>query len=244
MSLNPLLTKLSAFADIGEDDARALEWLCTNVTTHKAKSDLIREGDRPESVFLILDGWAMRYKLLPDGSRHIMAFLVPGDLCDVHVFILKAMDHNIGLLSEARVAAIPKEKMLALVDERPRLTQALWWSSLVDDSILREWLVNMGQRDARERIAHLLVEMWWRLRAIGRVDYHAIDLPLTQQDLADTMGLTPIHVNRILQQLRAEGLVELNHRKLRIPDIERLSAMSGFNPNYLHLDRRLRAAEA
>lgn len=236
---NPLAAKLSMFADISRDDKAALNWLCDDVRVFQPKCDLIRESDRPENVFLLIDGWAIRYKVLPNGRRQIMAYLIPGDLCDVHVFILKEMDHCIGLLNEARIAVIPKEKMLSLLDERPRLARALWWSSLVDDSVLREWLVNMGQRNAYDRIAHLLAEMWLRLSVVGRVDGNSMQLPLTQVDLADTMGLTAVHVNRVLQQLRQDGLIELASGTLRIPNIEKLMRVSAFEPNYLHLQPRV-----
>jgi CRP-like cAMP-binding protein len=239
MARNPLAMKLSSFADFSADDAAALDWLSADVRPFKARTDLIKEGDRPEAVFLLIEGWAMRYKVLPDGRRHIMAFLIPGDLCDVHVFILKEMDHSIGLVTNARVAVIPKEKMLALIEDRPKMTQALWWSSLVDDSVLREWLVNMGQRSAHDGIAHLLVEIWLRLRAVGMADDGTIRLPLTQNDIADAMGLTPVHVNRTLQQMRQEGLIELASGALHIPDVRRLMEVSDFDPNYLHLERRV-----
>ncbi|WP_206240086.1 Crp/Fnr family transcriptional regulator [Novosphingobium terrae] len=236
---NPLAAKLSMFADISLDDKAALNWLCDDVRVFQPKCDVIKEGDRPENVFLLVDGWAMRYKVLPNGRRQIMAYLIPGDLCDIHVFILKEMDHCIGLLSEARIAVIPKEKMLSVLDERPRLARALWWSSLVDDSVLREWLVNMGQRNAYDRIAHLLAEMWLRLSVVGRVDGNSMQLPLTQVDLADTMGLTAVHVNRVLQQLRQDGVIELASGTLRIPNIEKLMRVSAFEPNYLHLQPRV-----
>lgn len=238
MHSNPLTRKLSSFAEITADDAAALDWLCADVRPFKAKRDLIKEGDRPEQVFLMIDGWAMRYKLLRNGRRQIMAVLVPGDLCDAHVFILREMDHNIGLLCDAQVALIPKEKILTLTDERPRLARALWWSALVDESVLREWLVNMGQRDAHGRIAHLIAEFWLRLETVGLIDGDSFKLPLTQEEIGDAMGLTPVHVNRTLQRMRSSGLIELSRGTLQVPDFRRLCAASGFNPNYLHLDRR------
>jgi CRP-like cAMP-binding protein len=167
-----------------------------------------------------------------------MAFLLPGDLCDVHIFILKEMDHAIGILSNARVAAIPQQKIIEVFEERPTLRRALWWSTLVDEGTLREWLVNLGQRDARDRLAHLFIELWYRARAVGLVHDDAFGMPLTQNDLADTMGLTPVHVNRTLQQMRRDGLIELQRGRIRIPDIEQLKRIADFEPNYLHLERR------
>lgn len=233
---NPLTAKLTNFAPLGDDDKAALDALCSDVRSYRAKQDLIKEGDQPDVVFLLVEGWACRYKLMPDGERQIMAFLVPGDLCDIHIFILKSMDHSMGLLSNARVAAIPKAKMLRVLNERPALARALWWSTLTDEAVLREWLVNMGRRDAYERIAHLLVELWLRLRMIGQTIGGSFHLPITQTDLADTLGLTPIHVNRTLARLRQEGLIELSRGHLHIPDVAKLKTVSNFQANYLHLD--------
>ena len=235
---NPLARKLSSFVDLSPDDCRHLDDLCTDTRTWGAGGTLIREGDRPEVVFLLLDGWACRYKLLPDGSRQIMAYLIPGDLCDIHIFILKAMDHSIGLLSEANVAAISKAAMQRTLEERPAIARALFWSTLVDEATLREWLVNMGQRDAYARLAHLFCEMWLRMKQIGLTHGNSFTLPLTQEELGDTMGLTSVHVNRVLQRLRAEGLLSLARGQMTLHDIDRLREIAGFDPNYLHLDRR------
>ena len=232
---NPLAAKLRNFAPLSKADEAVLDALCADVRPYRAKRDLIKEGDQPEFVFLLVEGWACRYKILHDGKRQIMAYLVPGDLCDVHIFILKQMDHSIGLLSDAKVAAISKAKMLKLFAERPNLAQALWWSTLTDEAVLREWIVNMGQREAYERIAHLLVEIWLRLKAVGQTAGGTFELPVTQVDLGDTLGLTPVHVNRMLQRLRADNLIEVSRGRLRIPDVQRLMAVTRFEPNYLHL---------
>jgi CRP-like cAMP-binding protein len=185
-------------------------------------------------VRLILEGFACRYKLLADGRRQIMAYLVPGDFCDLHVFILKAMDHTIATLSPCRVVDIPRERILELT-ERSALARALWWATLVDEATLREWLVNIGARSAEERIAHLLCELLLRLRVVGLADGAEYELPITQAELADTMGLSSVHVNRVLQRLRGDGLITLKSKHLVILDVERLNAFGGFTPNYLYL---------
>ena len=161
----------------------------------------------------ILDGFACRYKLTSEGKRHIMAYLISGDFCDLHVFILKAMDHNIGALSPCRVVNIPRNRILEMTT-RPALARALWWATLVDEAVLREWLVNMGQREAPERIAHLLCELLLRLRAIGLAASDAYELPITQEALGDTMGLSAVHVNRSLQKLRSENS---DHPEAQLP---------------------------
>jgi CRP-like cAMP-binding protein len=235
---NPLARKLSSFIDLAPEDVARLDALSRSVRRYGAGKNLIKEGDRPEVVFLLVDGWAFRYKVLPDGSRQILAYLIPGDLCDIHIFILKEMDHSIGLLSNAQVAAIPKQAMLDLIHEHPRIGEALFWSTLVDEGVLREWLVNLGQRDAFQRIAHLFCEMWLRMCQVELTEGGEFSLPLTQEQLGDTMGLTSVHVNRVLQRMRAEGLISLSSKNLVIHDIDRLKQIAQFDPNYLHLERR------
>lgn len=230
--------KLEGFADLAGEDHTAIEHLCADTRTVEAGTDLVREGERPAAVYLLLEGWAFRYKLLPDGRRQILAYLIPGDLCDIHIFILKTMDHGISLLCPARVAQIAPDRMLDIMGRHPRIERALWWSTLVDEAILREWLVNLGQRDAQDSLAHLLCEMWFRMRAVGLASPgRSFSLPLTQVQLADSLGLTPVAVNRALQRLRAEGLITLDQKRLTIHDPDRLATLSGFEPNYLHLGR-------
>ena len=137
-----------------------------------------------------------------------------------------------------RQAPIPRHAILELTHHHPRITHALWWATLVDEATLREWLVNVGQRPALTRVAHFFCELLLRLRAVGLAEDDGCDMPLTQEDLADVFGLTPVHVNRTLQELREAGLIVLRNRRLEIPDAERLKAFCGFNPNYLHLAPR------
>ncbi|NJC35278.1 CRP-like cAMP-binding protein [Sphingomonas jejuensis] len=234
---NPLISKLLSCIDLGADDRAALEELCTSSMWRDAGEDLISEGDQPSDVFLLLSGWACRYKYLRDGGRQIMAYLLPGDLCDTHVFILKTMDHSIGLLSNAEVVRIPKEAILTLTDERPDIAKAFWWSTLVDEGVLREWLVNIGKRDAYARLAHLFCELWVRLCHVGLTRDDQFTLPVTQEQLGDSLGLTSVHVNRVLGRMRNEGLVATRARSVTILNGDRLHEVAGFNPNYLHLLR-------
>jgi CRP-like cAMP-binding protein len=168
-------------------------------------------------VHLILDGFACRYKLTDEGTRQIMAYLVPGDFCDLHVFILKEMDHSIATLSRCTVGDIPRDRILTLL-ERPAIAKALWWATLVDEAVLREGLVNIGRREAAERIAHLVCELLLRLRAVGLANGGGFELPITQAELADIVGLSDVHVNRSLQALREAGLITLKGKHLVILD--------------------------
>lgn len=212
--------------------------LVSNVRKVEARTDLISEGEKPSDVHLILDGFACRYKILADGKRHIMAYLVPGDFCDLHVSVLNEMDHNLGTLSPCSVVDIPRPQVLELL-ERPAVARAMWIAAVVDEATLREWLVNIGSRPAEERVGHLLCELLLRLRAVGFADGDSFELPITQGDLADTMGLSDVHMNRVIQRLRKAKLISLKNKILVILDYARLAEASGFNPNYLHLRQRI-----
>jgi CRP-like cAMP-binding protein len=231
---NPLIARLERFVALDAADHSVLAGLVQNVRD-VAGGDLIREGDRPDAVLLLMDGWACRYKLLPDGKRQITAFLIPGDLCDVHIFVLAQMDHSIGLLCPARVAFIAPQLMLDAMAQRPTLARALWWGTLVDEAVLRAWLVNLGRREPFERVAHLLCELWLRASNVGLVTRaDRFDLPITQAELADALGLTTATVNRTLQRLRTEKLITLEGGRLTVLDVPHLIRASGFEASYLH----------
>lgn len=233
----PLLAKIATVVDLSGEDRAALAGLVREARETPARRSIIREGDRPEKVHLILDGWAARYKLLPDGARQITAFLLPGDFCDLHTAVLGEMDHSIITLTAATVAYITRAELDA-VSERPRIARALLWSTLVDEAILRAWIVNVGRRDAEQAIGHLICELYVRMRNVGLTFDHSFDLPLTQEEIADALGLTPVHVNRIVQRMRAAGTITLKRGLLTIEDYRALESSCGFNPNYLHIARR------
>jgi CRP-like cAMP-binding protein len=231
---NPLIAKLRKIVDLGEADRQALEGVCEE-TRHVARhTDIISDGDSTEYVHLILEGWAYRYQVLKDGARQITAFLIPGDFCDMHVAVLGEMDHSIGTLTPTKVAYIPHKHLSALL-ERPQIARAFWWATLVDEAVLRAWIVNVGRRDAFDRIAHILCELQLRLASVGMVDGGSFDLPLTQEELADAAGITPVHTNRVLKRLCSEGLIEYERENMTILDVQRLKDVSGFDPRYLHL---------
>ncbi|MHB0774801.1 Crp/Fnr family transcriptional regulator [Halomonas sp. WWR20] len=234
MTIEPLIQKLCSYTDLSEHEKQALRDAVIRVDTINKRQDIISEGQRPEHVHLVLEGWACRYKLLETGKHHIMAYLLPGDLCDMYVTLLDEMDHSIRTLTPAKVASISQDKLNYIVDHCPRLARALFWSTLVDEAILREWLVNAGGRAADVRLAHIFCELLLRSRSAGLTQDNSFDLPLTQEELGETMGLTVVHTNRIVQRLRKEGLITLNSKRMVIEDWERLKAFGQFNPNYLH----------
>jgi CRP-like cAMP-binding protein len=232
-----LIQKRSAFTRLSRADRDTL----VTISGHRVRRiatgiDVISEGDKPAVVNLILEGWACRYKVLENGRRQIIAFFLPGDMCDLNIFVLKEMDHSIAALTPLTIAELTRQDMEEITLGHPRVTQALWWESLVAAAVQREWTVGLGQRDAFERLAHLFCELFLRLKIVGLTEGDTCPMPLTQQDIGDAMGLSAVHVNRTLQQLRAEGLIVLTDRTLTIPDMAALQAAGLFNANYLHLD--------
>ena len=231
---NAFTERLSGYAPLSDADVTLLADSCRTVRDVPAGHHLIMEGDNPDPVFVMLEGWACGYKMLPDGGRQILAFMLPGDFCDIHIAVLRAMDHSIVTITAAKVATLPRVQMEALVEARPTITRAFWWSQLVDQSVLRTWIVSMGRRTAKERIAHLMCELYIRMRNIGLATDDRCEMPLTQIVIADAVGLTPVHVNRVLKQLRLDCVMELRSGSLTIIDPVRLAEIAGFDGTYLH----------
>ena len=230
---NPLIAKLERLGPLSEDDRRALASAADRIKVLGPRETLIEEGAAVDHVFLIVSGWAYRHKTLPDGRRQIMALLTAGDMCCVQALFSGSIDHTIGTLAASRVAMVPRSEFLALTDERPQVTRALWRASLIDMAILREWVVRLGQRSADERMAHLLSELLLRLEAIGLVQNDGFELPVTQTELAEVLGLSSVHVNRVLQSMRREGLISLQGGWVTVHDRGRLEALASFDPGYL-----------
>ncbi|MBZ9774988.1 Crp/Fnr family transcriptional regulator [Mesorhizobium sp. CO1-1-8] len=229
-----LIRKLEHFKKLSDEDKELLANSVAKTVEFGPGSDIITQGDQPDYVHLLVDGWAGRYKLLQDGGRNIMAFLIPGDLCDVNVALLEEMDHSIGALSACKVALIPLATIRTLMDENRTLARALWWGTLVDEAVLREWLVTVGSRPAQQRVGHLICEMLIRTDAVGLASGNSFDLPLSQQELADTMGMSLVHMNRTLQALRSRELITTNGHKVMVDNLRALTKFTAFDPLYLH----------
>ena len=235
---NPLVMKLEQFRRLPDEDRRLLEDLTSGRQQRLgAREDVIREGEHSPDIHIVMSGLACRYKILANGGRQIMAFLVPGDPCDAEIFILKAMDHSIGTLAPSVIAAIPGETMQELLLNRPGIALAFWWNRLQDEGVLRQRSIDVGRRDAYSRIAFLIYEILLRLRAVGVVGDTGFEFPVTQTDLADATGLTPVHVNRMLQRLREEGLIATEGRRWTVTDPAGLRRAAEYEGSYLHLDR-------
>lgn len=231
-----LATKLGTFVKLSADEIDVLDALSRHPKQYRSDQILVHEGASVDHACLIVQGLACRYKLLAGGRRQIMGYLIPGDICDVHFVMFNTPDHSVALVGDSQVVKIPTYKIRELITRFPTIARALSLAGLVDCAILREWLLNIGQRDAMQKLSHLFCEMSVRLKAIGRI--HAdgsFELPANQVTLADTIGLTPVHINRTLQRLRTAGLIRLCQRRLTIIDPERLALMAGFDGNYLQI---------
>ena len=233
---NHFIDKLSGLADLTAADVAALTAATARPRRYPARRDLISEGDQPGPVIAILDGWVCRYKLLPAGSRQIMAFMIPGDSCDLHTPVLSQMDHSIQALTDATVAMIPRAEMQAMMETSPTISRAMYTAQLIDQATLRAWIVSMGRRSSVERVAHLMCELYLRARNIGMSEESGMVLPLTQTVLADSLGMTPVHINRVLKDLRLAGAMDLRNGSLVILNARMLVQIAGFDENYLHRD--------
>ncbi|WP_340162376.1 Crp/Fnr family transcriptional regulator [Vreelandella songnenensis] len=216
---------------------QALEHYITPIRSLRKSEDLIRVDDSPNEVSILLEGWATRYKVTDNGKYQALGFLIPGDACDIHITLVDKMDHSICAVIPSQVTSIPKHRIQELYESHPRLSRALFWSMLVDEATLRQWLVNIGGRQADQRMAHLFCELLIRSRAAGLTDDHSFMLPITQQQVGEAMGITPVHTNRVISKLRSEGLVSWENRSVTIHDWERMKVFSDFDANYLHLDK-------
>jgi CRP-like cAMP-binding protein len=244
VALHPLDTfvrKLESFAPFSNEERQALQGLPVKVRSLHPGQDIVHDGDQPSHCWLVLDGWVARYKDISQGRRQIMSFHIAGECPDLQSLHLPVMDHSLCAMSPSTVAYISHESLRVLMERFPRIAAALWRETLVDAAIFRVWMVGMGQRSARERIAHLFCEMYVKLHAVGLAEHHRVEWPLTQSSMAHALGLSNVHVNRAIQDLRGQGLVVLNKGTLTIPNWRALCDRAGFDPVYLHIDRRAAA---
>lgn len=237
--LSPFLRKLELRDDISSEERAALVACASEEVTYPAGADLVREGERPGTSILVIEGFTARYSDSATGTRQITAIHVPGDFVDLHSFILKEMDHSVGALSNCRAIRFPHVRLQALSETHPHLMRLLWLNTLIDGSIHRAWLIAAG-RSAPEQIAHLICELYVRLGVSGLVTDSSFSLPITQMELGEALGLSAVHVNRSLQQLRSEGLFSWHNQHIRILDWEALQRRASFDPRYLHLVKESR----
>jgi CRP-like cAMP-binding protein len=233
----PLARKLESIFPLTRAEEQAISELPMYVRDLRGDQDIVREGDRPSQCCLLIEGFAYRYQAMGDGRRQIMSFHIAGDIPDLLSLHLAVMDHNLGTLAPSKVGFIAHPDLQRLIRDHPRIGDAFWRDTLVDSAIFRAWMTGIGRRDAYARIAHLFCELITRMRAVGLTMDHAVRLPLTQEDVGDALGLSTVHVNRTLQQLRADGLITWEGRVLTVNDWPRLKQAGEFDPTYLHLEQ-------
>ena len=233
--LDALINKLKLLGRLDPADTAALASLPVREETARAGTYLVREGMRVVECCVLLNGYACRNKLTSEGRRQIVSFHIPGDVLDLQHLLLDRADHNVQVITDGTVARIPAEALRDLARARPNVATALWRDTLVDASIFREWVLNVGQRDARSRIAHMLCEFALRRQAAGLGTPERFELPMTQEHIADATGLTAVHVNRMLMSLTNDGIIERDKREIRIADWDRMRRAADFQPGYLHM---------
>ena len=234
---HPLVRHLESVATLSHDEKRALVNLPMQVVDIKTDQEIVREGDRPTRSCLILEGFACTFKHTGDGKRQIMAFGIAGDIPDLQSLHLDVLDNSVSTLTPCRVGFITHDALYDLCEDHPRITAAFWRKSLIEGAVFREWVMNVGRREAYNRIAHLFCELMVRLRAVGLAEDYSCHLPITQAEFADAIGVTTVHLNRVLREMRANGIIELSGDRLTIPDWDRLKEAGDFDPTYLHLDQ-------
>jgi CRP-like cAMP-binding protein len=234
-SLNQLIRKLESVTTLSGDERKSLLDLPVKVKTLAADEDIVREGDRPSQCCLLAEGFLCRYKILPNGTRTIMAFYVPGEIPDAHSLHIDVMDDSLGSVGPSKVALIAHDAMRQLIRQHPGIGDAFWRDTLIDAAIFREWIVNVGSREAYSRIAHLLCEIFLKLKAVGLTNGTSFEFPITQSKIGEATGLSTVHVNRSVQALRADGLIVLERGRCTISDLERLKEAAMFDPTYLHV---------
>jgi len=237
-TLAPMVRKLEHWRKLKEADKKAILALPFTKRSLTASQHIVWDGDKPQYTTLLLSGFAYRHKVAGNGGRQIMSIHMKGDIVDLQNSLLGVADHNVQMLTSGEVALIPVAAVLELAFDYPTIGQAMWYETLVDGSIFREWMLNVGRRDARTRIGHLLCEFAMRMdmAELGKQDEY--ELPITQEQLADAVSLTPVHVNRTLMALETDGLIRRNKRVIHITDWKELAKVADFQARYLHIDAR------
>jgi CRP-like cAMP-binding protein len=229
-----MVSKLEAHAFLSGADRAALLALPFTLRKYDRGAMLVREGDLPDHCAVLVSGFACRHKMTLAGERQIVSLHLPGEMLDLQHLFLDIADHNIQTLSPATIATLPRSALRALVETRPAIAQAILIDILIEASIFREWLLNIGRRDARARVAHLLCELALRLDSRRLKGVRSCELPMTQDELGDALGLTAVHVSRMLRGLADAGLIVRDGRRVAFPQWEKLTRLCDFNERYLH----------
>ncbi|GJE78579.1 Crp/Fnr family transcriptional regulator [Methylorubrum suomiense] len=234
-ALEALIRKLESTSDLTEEERRAIQKLPVSIRPLAPSQDLVADGERPVQCGLLVEGWSYRYKLLAEGRRQILSFHVAGDTPDLQSLHLDELDHGVAALTSCTFALIPHDSLRHLTRTFPDVAALLWRETLIDAGIFRAWIAAIGRRSAYGGIAHLFCELYLRQEAVGLAADHRCPMPVRQTDLADAMGLTSVHINRVLKEMRDADLITFERRELVIRDWKRLCDAAEFDPTYLHL---------
>jgi CRP-like cAMP-binding protein len=232
------LKKLRERTEISPEQERAIRAAVVETRLLPADKIVIRAGEELNTSMLLLEGWMARSKDLQSGERQVTELHVAGDFADLHAFTLKQLDHDVLTLSECTVAIVPHDRLQDITERYPHLGRAYWFATNVDAAIHREMALSLGQRSALSRMAHLFCELYVRLEVVGRANRDGFNLPLTQRELSECLGLTVVHANRTLQELRRRKLVEFEKGRLTVLDRRGLEGIADFDPAYLYLGKR------
>ncbi len=233
--LAPMVRQLGLREALTADDRDAIYALPFTLRKVEASQYLVWDGDKPQHTCLLVSGFAIRHKLAGNGARQIVSIHLRGDIVDLQNSLLGTADHNVQMLTNGQVALMPVEAMRKLAFDHPSVGMAMWYETLVEGSIFREWVLNIGRRGARTRIAHLLCELALRMEGAGLGEHIHYELPITQEQLADAVSLTSVHVNRTLMKLQEDGLITRNRRMIIVVDWKKMMAEADFEPRYLHI---------
>lgn len=233
---SPLTRKLSAFVALSDSDLNILTRFHRSRKTFLPGHEMVTEGQAKQTAFILAEGWACSYKILPDGARQIVDFQIPGDFLGLRSVLFRTADHSVEAVTRIEASVVLAADILDGFGQSPRLATAILWAASRDEAMVVEHLVNLGRRSAGERMGHILLELGARLKLVGLGDKSGFDCPLTQYHLADILGLTPVHVNRVLRNLREDGLVTFRKGRVSFDDFDRLRQFSGFDIDYLDHD--------
>ncbi len=229
-----LVRRLRTLEGITEEDLKEVGALPLTVRDYPAEQAVVRDGQRPTECCLIVDGFCARSKTIADGKRQILSIHIPGEIPDLMSLFLHVMDHDLSTLTACRLGFIQHETLRKLHRRRPNVAEMFWRDTLIDAAMFREWIVNVGQRPAPARLAHVIVELRERLKVIGRVTEDGFEMPLTQEQIGEALGVTAVHANRVIKQLRQEEIVDFHRGRVKVLSEQKLLELADFDDRYLH----------
>ena len=229
-----LIKRLRTCSGITEEDIQEIRALPITVKQYPAERAVVADGETATDCCLIVEGFCARSKTIADGKRQILSIHIPSEIPDLMSLFLHVMDHDLSTLTPCTLGFIAHETLQKLHRRRPNVAEIFWRDTLIDAAMFREWIVNVGQRPAPARLAHVMAELRERLRVIGRADRNSFEMPLTQEQIGEALGVTAVHANRVIKQLREEGVVDLHRGRVTVLDEAKFQELADFDNRYLH----------